>query len=73
MKESLVCHALCSDPACESEHASECLECGSRTCVFLDPVCSCEDSEPVPEEFAHRSQEPRRFMFRFTYREGARA
>jgi hypothetical protein len=41
MKDSLVCHALCSDPTCESEHASQCVVCGSLVCYRYNPVCDC--------------------------------
>lgn len=82
MQDSLICHALCSDPACESEHATECVKCGSRTCYSLDPVCSCGESEPDEYEpagefdpyveSATRGAKPQRFLFRFTYPKEAR-
>ena len=34
-------NALCSDPACESEHACTCVVCGSMVCFQYDPVCAC--------------------------------
>jgi len=49
MKDSLVCHCLCSDPLCEDEHANTCVICGSKTCCKLDPICSC-DEDDAPED-----------------------
>jgi hypothetical protein len=49
MKSTLVCHAFCSDPACESEHASTCAICGSKNCYSLDPVCACDEGD-IPDD-----------------------